>query len=87
MINNKGTYKMKLKGVSAARGAVLDVNGTLGVVIAGYQPTTNANSPTGYITNHLLNAIQQINFSGKAVGQKVPLTSGVNQDAPFPSGP
>jgi hypothetical protein len=84
--NNQGSYKMKLKGVSAARGAVLEANGTLGTVIVGYQPTTNASFPTGYITNHLLNAIRQISFSGKAVGQKVPLTSGVNLNAPFPTG-
>ncbi len=85
--NNAGTYKMKLKGVNTTRGSVLDVNGTLGTVIAGYTQTTNANFPTGYVTNHLLNAIKQMSFSGKAVGQKVPLTSGVNQDAPFPSVP
>ena len=70
--SEQATYKIKLKGVSFARGAVLDVNGTLGPVIIGYQPTTNINFPTGYVTNRVLNAIKQISFSGKAVGQKVP---------------
>lgn len=87
-VNNKtATYKLKLKGASSARGAALDVNGTLGSVIIGYQPTTNANFPTGYVTNYLLNAIKQISFSGKAAGQKIPSTSGVNADAAFPSVP
>lgn len=81
----QATYKAKLKGVSFARGAVLQVNGTLGPVIIGYEPTTNPNYPTGYITNHLPNAIKQISFSGKTMGQKVPLTSGSNQDVPFSS--
>jgi hypothetical protein len=85
--DNQATYKAKLKGVSFARGAVLDINGTLGPVIIGYQPTTNVSFPTGYVTNRVQNAIKQISFSGKAVGQKVPLTSGVNRDAPFPSVP
>jgi hypothetical protein len=82
--NNQATYKAKLKGVSFARGAVLNINGTLGPVIIGYQPTTNVSFPTGYVTNRLLDAIKQVTFSGKAVGQKVPLTSGVNPDASFP---
>jgi hypothetical protein len=81
----ENTYKAKLKGVSFARGAVLQVNGTLGPVVTGYEPTTNPNFPTGYITNRLPNAIKQISFSGKALGQKVPLTSGANQDVPFPT--
>ena len=85
--NNQATYKLKLQGVSSARGATLNATGTLGPVIAGYQPTTNPNFPTGYVTNRLLNAIKQITFSGKAVGQKIPSTSGVNQDVSFPSGP
>jgi hypothetical protein len=84
---NQGTYKAKLKGVSFARGAVLDINGTLGPVIIGYRATTNASFPTGYVTNRVLDGIRQITFSGKAVGQKVPLTSGANQDVPFPSVP
>jgi hypothetical protein len=81
---NQATYKAKLTGVSPARGGALNISGTLGSVIAGYQPTTNPSFPTGYTTNYLQNAIKQISFSGKAVGQKVPLTSGVNPDAPFP---
>jgi hypothetical protein len=81
---NQNTYKAKLTGVSSARGDLLNINGTLGPLIVGYQPTTNANFPTGYVTNRVLNAIKQISFSGKAVGQKVPTTSGVNPDAPFP---
>jgi hypothetical protein len=84
---DKATYKIKLKGVSSGRGAALDVNGTLGSIIIGYQPTTNANFPTGYITNRLPNAIKQISFSGKAIGQKISLTSGVNPDAPFSTAP
>ncbi len=82
--NKKGTFKLKLQGVSSARGASLNVTGTLGPVIAAYQPTTNANFPTGYVTNWLYNAIKQITFSGKAIGQNVPSTSGVNPNAPFP---
>ena len=81
------TYKAKLTGVSSARGAVLNLNGTLGPVIIGYQKTDNPIYPTGYTTNYLLNAIKGISFSGKAVGQTVPLTSGVNPDAPFPPVP
>ena len=81
----QATYKAKLKGVSSRRGAVLQVNGTLGPVITGYEPTTNPNFPTGYITNRLPDAIKQISFSGKAMGQKVPLTTGANQDVPFSS--
>ena len=81
---DQATFKAKLKGVSSARGAVLNISGTLAPVIIGYQPTTNVNFPTGYVTNRVLNAIRQISFSGKAVGQKVPSTSGVNPDAPFP---
>ena len=80
----KATFKLKLKGVSYARGAALNANGTVGSVIIGYQPTANFAFPTGYITNWLPNAIKQISFSGKAVGQTVPLTFGVNPDAPFP---
>ena len=53
-------------------------------LIAAYQPTTNASFPTGYVTNWLFNAIKQITFSGKAVGQKVPSASGMNPNAPFP---
>jgi hypothetical protein len=83
----KGTYKMKLKGVSSARKAALDVNGTLGPVIIGYEQTTNSNFPTGYVTNYLQNAIKQISFSGKAMGQKIPLTSGINANVPFPATP
>ena len=81
----KATFKLKLKGVSYARGAALNANGTVGSVIIGYQPTANFAFPTGYITNWLPNAIKQISLSGKAVGQTVPLTFGVNPDAPFPS--
>jgi hypothetical protein len=80
---NQATYKAKLTGVSSAHGAVLNISGTLGPLIVGYEPTTNVNFPTGYVTNRVFNAIKQITFSGKAVGQKVPLTSGVNTDAPF----
>jgi hypothetical protein len=83
----KATYKMKLKGVSSARGASLDVDGTLGPVIIGYEQTTNANFPTGYVTNYLQNALKQISFSGKAMGQKIPLTSGINAGVPFPTSP
>jgi len=82
--NNKGTFKAKLTGVKSARGESLSMSGTLGPVIIGYQPTTNASFPTGYVTNRVLNAIQQITFSGKALGQKIPSTSGVNPDALFP---
>ena len=85
--NNKGTFKLKLQGVSSARGASLNVTGTLGPVIAAYQPTTNSSFPTGYVTNWLYNTIKQLTFSGKAVGQKIPSTSGVNPDAPFPPSP
>jgi hypothetical protein len=81
---NKGTYKLKLTGVSSARGAVLNASGTLGPLIVSYQPTTNVNFPTGYVTNRVFNAIKQISFSGKTLGQKVPTISGVNPDAPFP---
>jgi hypothetical protein len=81
---NQATYKAKLTGVSAAGGGTLNISGTLGPVIIGYQPTTNVNFPTGYVTNRVLTAIKQISFSGKALGQKIPLTSGVNPDAPFP---
>ena len=80
---SKAKFKLKLKGVSSNRSAALDVSGTVGPVIIGYEPTTNANFPSGYITNRLLNAIKQISFSGKAIGQKVPSTSGINPDAPF----
>ncbi|MCX6927336.1 MAG: hypothetical protein NT154_29650 [Verrucomicrobia bacterium] len=81
---NKATYKMKLKGVSSGRGTALDVTGTLGSVIIGYQPTANTAFATGFITNRLPSAIKQISFSGKAFGQKVPLTTGSNPDATFP---
>jgi hypothetical protein len=79
------SYKLKLKGVTTARGSVLAVNGTLGPVIIGYERTANPNFPTGYVTNRLPNAIKAISFSGKAFGQTVPVTSGTNLDAPFPS--
>jgi len=81
---NQSTYKAKLIGVSSGRGVVLNINGQLGPLIVSYQPTSNPNFPTGYITNRVQNAIKQISFSGKAFGQVVPLTSGVNPDAPFP---
>ena len=81
------TYKAKLKHISATHGAVLDMNGTLGTVIIGYEPTANVNYPTGYVTNYVLDAIKAVSFSGKATGQKVPLTSGVNPDVPFPTVP
>jgi hypothetical protein len=84
---NKATYKAKLTGVTSARGSVLNLTGTLGNVIIGYQQTASPNYPTGYITNYLLNAIKGISFSGKAVGQTVPLTSGVNMDVPFSPAP
>jgi hypothetical protein len=81
---NQGTYKAKLTGVTSARGALLNISGTLGPLIVGYTPTTNANFPTGYVTNRVPRAIKQITFSGKAMGQQVPTTSGTNPDAPFP---
>jgi hypothetical protein len=84
---NKGTYKIKLKGAGSARGGVLNVTGTLGTVIIGYQPILNPSFPTGYVTNYMPNALKQVSFSGKAVGQTVPLTTGVNPDAPFPPVP
>jgi hypothetical protein len=84
---NKATYKAKLTGVSFARGAVLNLTGTLGNVIIGYQKTDNPIYPTGYITNYVLDAIKGISFSGKAFGQNVPLTSGVNRDMPFSPAP
>jgi hypothetical protein len=83
----KATYKITLKGVSSAGGEALNVSGTLGALITGYQQTTNPQFPTGYITNYLQNAIQGISFSGKAVGQTIPLTSGFNLGVPFPSVP
>ena len=81
---NKATFKGKVTGVQSARGTTLNLSGTLGPAIIGYQPTLNPAFPTGYVTNRAQNAIQQITFSGKAVGQKIPSTSGVNPDAPFP---
>ena len=45
--------------------------------------TTNSNFPTGYVTNYLQNAIKQISFSGKAMGQKIPSTSGINANVTF----
>jgi hypothetical protein len=83
---NLGTYKGKLKGVRFAQGSVLDLSGTLGTLITGYEPVANVNYPTGYATNYVLDAIKGVSFSGKVIGQKVPLTSGVNLDAPFPTG-
>jgi hypothetical protein len=81
---SKGTFKAKVIGVEYPRGVSLSLSGTLGPVIIGYQPTTNPSFPTGYVTNRLLNALQKITFSGKALGQKIPATSGVNPDATFP---
>ena len=79
------TYKARLTGVSSARGAVLNVNGTMGPVIVGFQNQPgNPLYPTGYSTNYLFYAIKGISFSGKVLGQTVPLTSGVNPNAPFP---
>jgi hypothetical protein len=80
---NQATFKANLKGVGSGRGASLTISGTLGPLIVGYQPTANINYPTGYVTNRVLNAIKQISFSGKIVGQKIPLTSGTNPDVPF----
>ena len=69
---NSGKWSASFSGVAFAQGSTLSAHGALGPAVA-YEPTTDTNTyPSGYITNFVPYAIQNMtNYSGKVFGQSV----------------
>jgi hypothetical protein len=69
---NSLKWNASFAGVAYAHGSRLQANGTLGPGIAYEQTTDTNNYPTGYITNVVEYAIQNMtNYSGKVLGQNI----------------